>query len=149
MPFESGISSCDPLHDHDTTFILNNPFADRSDTSFTSAVKPKETRPAVRRRGSESTTGRARNDHDPWHSSHTRSRTLESGSGSHHPLVGSRSGSRSSAGVSAHDTRPGMKRLLSSGDPFSISPQEEGTETRTPSTREERVVLVHKVGYIL
>lgn len=152
MPFGNGISSFDPHHDDDATFILNNPSAGRSETSFTSAVRSKDTRPAVRRRGSEGTAGRVRTDHDPWHDSHTRSRTLEGDSGSHHPLVrNSIPGSKSPDGVSGHDTRPGLKRLLSDSEPLSVDSQEELVDTRTmgsPPQREERIVLVHEVSNV-
>ncbi|KAH9946957.1 hypothetical protein B0H21DRAFT_822312 [Amylocystis lapponica] len=153
MPFRNGSSFHDFEHDDEATFVLN-PFAGHSETSFSSAVKPKETRPAVRRRGSDGAAKRARNDHDPWRVSHSRAYTMDGErSGDHHPLVGIPSiEARSTYGDStAHDTRPRLKRLLSDSDPMSSDPDDpvanSGTngENALRSGQEERVVLVHEI----
>lgn len=154
-----------------------NPFAGSSQSSFSSAVKPKDgsigTRPMYRRRGSEgSAAKRVRTDHDRWQEGHTmpglvhgRSRTLDGVVGSSsgakfHPLASPKnlaSGATSSRS-SITDTRPRLRRLLSDLDPAlsrNDSPSEDLVEEATASlpsisntTPRERVVIVHEVCLI-
>lgn len=147
-----------------------NPFAGSSQTSFTSAVKPKDTRvdtrPGFRRRGSESSAQR-RTDHDPWNEGsgegrreHMRASTMDTivrsgGRGTKmHPLASTSSAGRMSAGGSSRsslvDTRPGLKRILSDLD-TSISRSARSSEDSLPSrprdaTVTETVVIVHDVS---
>lgn len=144
-----------------------NPFAGSSQSSFSSAVKLKDagvaTRPAYRRRGSDSSAvRRSRNDHDRWQESgtvHARSRTLDgvvggstSGSKSH-PLAprSSALGSGSSSSSLA-DTRPRLKRLLSDLEPAPIRNDHSADSEERPDASKssdavlnERVVIVHEV----
>ncbi|KAH9920161.1 uncharacterized protein B0H18DRAFT_1025440, partial [Fomitopsis serialis] len=128
-----------------------------TESSFSSAVRSKETRPTVRRRVSDGAARRSRNDHEPHRVAHSRVRTLDGDvtrPTSSHPLA-SPSSSRAVkdfvAGLlSAHDTRPHMKRVLSdteapsnSGNGSSDAIDDQAIE---PKTREEEVVVIlHEV----
>lgn len=150
-----------------------NPFAGSSQSSFSSAVKPKDaaigTRPAYRRRGSEgSAVRRVRNDHDTWQegssafgSVHARSRTLEAvvgssaGAAKSHPLASRHSPSSTGSSLSSlADTRPRLKRLLSDLDPaqdrsngYHDGDEEPDARRVSPSNAalKEKVVIVHEV----
>lgn len=145
-----------------------NPFLGASSqSSFTSAVTSKDTlgnsRPLLRRRGSESSAKRSRNDHDPRKyegeaAAHARARTMDSATGSSsgaraHPLAHSNLGSGSASSRSSLiDTRPRLKRLLSDilPDP-SLRDEPQDVEEPAPSNErngalKERVVIVHEVG---
>ena len=150
--------------------VYFNPFAESSQTSFTSAVKPKdtrvETRPGFRRRGSESAAQRSRTDHDPWDDerdgsmrAHVRASTLDSGnasgSGARHPLsTAGPSKARGKASQTAiADTRPHLKRMMSDLDAeTSMSPR--SSEESLPSTSrtqavKESMVIVHEVRLLI
>ncbi|KAJ3491260.1 hypothetical protein NLI96_g837 [Meripilus lineatus] len=153
------------ISNDDIPSLYHNPFAGHSESSFTSAINPKrshtETRPRNRRRGSESSVKRARNDHDSWSStteatssSHSRSRTEDSlrvataSTTSLHPLVLGNQGSPSILSLpSPGDSRPYLKRALSNvstsqGD--SDDAQEDVAATWDEPER-EKVVIVHQV----
>ncbi|EMD33712.1 CsMn29 [Gelatoporia subvermispora B] len=157
MPY--GNSGADGIDDDaDPTLVWRSELpAERSTSSFTSAVKPHQTRPAVRRRGSEGTTRRSRTDHDPWQDDDTharaRTRTAEAGtSTNHHPLVRRKDSATTHTRTpfSAHDTRPHLKRLLSDLTPahgdsaVSLDPPDDRSRV-PPAKEEEKVVLVHEV----
>lgn len=160
LPYREGIE------DDASSSLYHNPFAGHSDTTFTSAVRPNETRvmtrPALRRRVSDGAAGRARNDHDPWQeeeraeSSHSRSRTVDSGvasssSGrtSHHPLSRHSRSLRSNGSiVSLNDTRPRLKRLLSDMGSSSLGHKEDKSKDSDSEPEEhgaQRLVIVHEV----
>ncbi|OCH91699.1 hypothetical protein OBBRIDRAFT_834028 [Obba rivulosa] len=141
--------------DADPTLVWRSEFpAERSTTSFTSAVKPHETRPAYRRRGSDGSTRRSRTDHDPCQDdSRSRSQTLQSGTCmNHHPLAGRRdsASAHTRSPSSAHDTRPHLKRLLSDSTPvpgdtaISLDPPDH-RPMPPPAREEEKAVLVHEI----
>ncbi|GBE80473.1 hypothetical protein SCP_0301880 [Sparassis crispa] len=148
MPFSNGGDGEHDLLDS----VLRNPFAEHSYDSFTSAVRPKQTKPAVRRRGSDAPSRGEHNDHDPWDSSHARARTFDFGpvaSTSHHPLVGSLWFGSDNLGISAEDaTRPHLRRLLSDIEvpPFGSEVDDAQSRVDTPLSREmEKEVIVHEV----
>ncbi|KZT10904.1 carbohydrate-binding module family 50 protein [Laetiporus sulphureus 93-53] len=136
---------------------MSNPWAVHSETSFTSAIKQKETRPEMRRRGSDAPTRRTRGDYDPQSGMHIRSRTTDDGTYGHasvHPLspaTGSMLGlKRNSNSFSPHDTRPHLKKLLDDEENTSATSEwrddcTAGEETRSSARREEKVVLIHEV----
>ncbi|OBZ70526.1 hypothetical protein A0H81_09343 [Grifola frondosa] len=152
MPF--GIAN--GVDRNDSLLTRGNSFAGHSETSFSSAIKLKDTRPAVRRRGSDIAARRTRNDHDTWRegsSSHLRSRTVDSvGASSSHPLA---FGHSSSSSVSSYgdDTRPSLKRLLSEPEAIRESSERPLLNsdggmfdlTHPLSMEEEKLVLVHEV----
>ena len=148
---------------HDAPPDITNPWASTSDVSFSSAIKGSDTRPAIRRRVSDGATRRRRNDHEPYHAVHSRALTLDSDAAkptSSHPLA-SPASSRSvkdfvSSLLSAHDTRPRMKRVLSDAEGTSASVQgmsgADASHNRTanvkPQAREaQRVVIMHEVRH--
>ncbi|KIP06540.1 carbohydrate-binding module family 50 protein [Phlebiopsis gigantea 11061_1 CR5-6] len=153
----------------DASDLYSNPFAgSSSQASFSSAYTPKDahsgTRPTLRRRGSESTARRARNDHEPWAQAqdgpaqsavHVRSRTMDtvvgSSSGTNlHPLaVGS---TTNSSQTSLADTRPRLKRLLSDLETTAAQGAGAAAESREQVSSPlrnggltERVVVVHQI----
>ena len=156
----------------DVDSLYYNPFAGSSaQASFSSAYTPKDahsgTRPTLRRRGSESTARRARNDHEPWAAAqdgsaqsavHVRSRTMDtvvgSSSGTNlHPLSVSSVGSTANSSQSSlADTRPRLKRLLSDLEITAAqgagSAEESREQVSSPLRNgglKERVVVVHQV----
>jgi len=148
--------------------LYHNPFAGHSESSFTSAIRPKdgrtETKPTYRRRGSEVAAKKSRNDHEPWQdedygstSSHARSKTLDAGpiastsSTKLHPLALGRPGSASGGGFpSPSDTRPRLKRLLSDSSRGRRGEEAVGDiDDELPVTSpppEQKVVIVHEVS---
>lgn len=158
------------LEDDGSSSLYLNPFAGHTETTFTSALRPKETRvvtrPVLRRRASDGIGRRARNDHDPWHDedasegTHIRSRTLESSLSSsnrtsHHPLVRNPRGMRSSGSIaSLNDTRPRLKRLLGDlglSSPSHIEDDSKNSDSEQSPVGEpasQTVVIVHEVRVI-
>lgn len=153
------------ISNDDIPSLYHNPFAGHSESSFTTAISPKrshaENRPIYRRRGSEGSSKRTRNDHDPWAqnggasgSSHSRSQTVHTqfaASTSTTPLHPLALGNHSSASLlnlpSPSDSRPYLKRALSDMDTSQSSADDEQEDTApVPSDPErEKVVIVHKV----
>lgn len=148
---------------HDIPMDIASPWASESNVSFSSAIKHSETRPAIRRRVSDGAARRRRNDHEPYYGAHSRALTLDNdaaGPTGSHPLE-SPASSRSvkdfvSSLLSAHDTRPHMKRVLSDAEAASASADGSlGADSNNgrmagtnPQPREEqRVVIMHEVRY--
>ncbi|KAH9839133.1 uncharacterized protein C8Q71DRAFT_497996 [Rhodofomes roseus] len=139
---------------HDVPANIADPW---TETSFSSAVKVKETRPAVRRRGSDGATWRNRGDHEPSYAAHSRARTLDTDvarPAHSHPLASPSSirGVREIVAgfLSAHDTRPHMKRVLSDaelppGDEDGTPDDSNGQAAESRSREEERVMIMHEV----
>ncbi|KAH8107775.1 hypothetical protein BXZ70DRAFT_1060467 [Cristinia sonorae] len=163
MPSGNGDTRSQWTEDDDISSLHYNPFAGHSEATFTSAIRPSETRavtrPAIRRRVSDTTGKRARNDHDPWEEdedrggSHSRSRTefaIGSSRTNYHPLARHLRGSQSNGSIaSSNDTRPRLKRLvkeaggdLSSATEDSHSDTEQAAASVSPT---QRVVIVHEV----
>ncbi|KAI1790035.1 hypothetical protein LXA43DRAFT_1018021 [Ganoderma leucocontextum] len=142
-----------------------NPQAERSHSSFSSAVRRNDTTPSKRRRGSDGLARRSRTDHDPWSaetssSPHGRSRTVDdevgvggesywfsrSRSTSQHPLRSSSSLASSSSWTLDHDTRPSMKRILSDYDALDLASngnRHDREGSLVPNR--EMLVIVHEV----
>ncbi|PIL29375.1 hypothetical protein GSI_09427 [Ganoderma sinense ZZ0214-1] len=160
----------DSDHDHDpnagdlTQIWAANPQAERSQSSFSSAVRRNDTTPSKRRRGSDGLTRRSRTDHDPWSTetssgTHSRSRTVDdevgagesfwfsrSRSTTQHPLRSSSSLASSSSWTLDHDTRPSLKRILSDSDALDLASngnRHEREGSRVPDR--EMLVIVHEV----
>lgn len=143
-----------------------NPKPERSQSSFSSAVRRNDTTPSKRRRGSDGLARRSRTDHNPWSTgtssgSHSRSRTVDdevgvggesywssrSRSTSQHPLRPSSSLASSSSWTLDHDTRPSMKRILSDSDALDLASNgnRRDREGSVMSDR-EMLVIVHEVS---
>lgn len=157
--------------DHDSSTgdlaeIWATPQAERSQSSFSSAVRRNDTTPSKRRRGSDGLARRSRTDHDPWSTetssgSHSRSRTAddEVGGGgssywfsrsrntSQHPLRSSSSLASSSSWTLDHDTRPSMKRVLSDFDALDLASNGNHLDRElSPVPDREMLVIVHEVS---
>ncbi|RPD55488.1 hypothetical protein L226DRAFT_615988 [Lentinus tigrinus ALCF2SS1-7] len=150
----------------DGAAIWGNPQAEHSQSSFSSAVRRNETTPSKRRRGSDGLARRGRTDHDPYadmetssgSQSHSRSRTMDDGTGvgsywmsgrgtSQHPLRTSSGGASSSLWTLDHETRPTMRRMLSDREPAGGSADDGVEERRSESVARDRemLVIVHEV----
>ena len=143
-----------------------NPRAERSQSSFSSAVRRNDTTPSKRRRGSDGLSRRSRTDHDPWATetssgSHSRARTTDDDAGvggesfwfsrsrstSQHPLRSSSSLASSSSWTLDHDTRPSMKRILSDSDALDLASNgNRHDRERSVVPDREMLVIVHEVS---
>lgn len=160
----NGIMPVSMISGDDIPSLYHNPFAGHSESSFTTAISPKrsraEARPVHRRRGSEGSPKRTRNDHDPWAQDdevsgnfHSRSRTVDGGlpastPTSLHPLAFGHYTSRSTMNLpSPSDSRPYLKRALSEMDTSQGSADDEQEEATPVANYPERemMVIVHKV----
>ena len=162
----------DTDHDHDPNtgdlaeIWATNPRAERSQSSFSSAVRRNDTTPSKRRRGSDGLSRRSRTDHDPWATetssgSHSRARTTDDDAGvggesfwfsrsrstSQHPLRSSSSLASSSSWTLDHDTRPSMKRILSDSDAVDLASNgNRHDRERSVVPDREMLVIVHEVS---
>ncbi|KAI0081966.1 hypothetical protein K474DRAFT_1748676 [Panus rudis PR-1116 ss-1] len=147
--------------------IYWNPFAGQSGPASSSALRVSEsradTRLAIRRRGSDSTVKRVNGgdldnpgSYGSAGSSHSRSRTLDDGavassSGANlHPLASGIQSSGSSSGLTLHDTRPRLKRIVSDlesvGSGGSDASLDEESVSTSKGKEPERTVIVHEVS---